>query len=180
MNANVKKGLIMIGFAVIGITIISFILQYILSIIGLGGIIRVSLRFLLLIFQISLIITGLLQMFGKFNIDKFYNLNNFIGNDITELNYSDNEIILDKKDTNLNTDEQIKSNINTLNLNGMEYKIEQVGAEFSNRAIKGLESRFNSYANEGYKFHSVFQVQKPGCLGIGSPSITYLAVYVKE
>ena len=62
----------------------------------------------------------------------------------------------------------------------MEYKIEQVGAEFSNKAIKGLESRFNSYADQGYKFHSVFQVQIPGCLGFGKPSITYLAVYVKE
>jgi len=62
----------------------------------------------------------------------------------------------------------------------MQYKIEQIGAEFSDKAINGLESRFNKYAEQGYKFHSVFQVKKPGCLGIGSPSITYLAVYVKE
>ncbi len=62
----------------------------------------------------------------------------------------------------------------------MQYKIEQIGAEFSNKAISGLESKFNSYSQQGYKFHSVFQVQKPGCLGIGAPSITYLAVYVKE
>ena len=62
----------------------------------------------------------------------------------------------------------------------MQYKIEQIGAEFSNKAIKRLESRLNEYSNHGYKFHSVFQVQKPGCLGIGTPSITYLAVYVKE
>jgi len=62
----------------------------------------------------------------------------------------------------------------------MQYKIEQIGAEFSNKAINSLESRFNSNATHGYKFHSVFQVQKPGCLGIGSPTITYLAVYVKE
>ena len=62
----------------------------------------------------------------------------------------------------------------------MKYKIEQIGAEFSNKAIGGLESRFNKFAEEGYKFHSVFQVQKPGCLGIGTPTITYLAVYVKE
>ena len=61
----------------------------------------------------------------------------------------------------------------------MQYKIEQIGAEFSNKAISDLESRFNKYSEQGYKFHSVFQVQKPGCLGIGSPSITYLAVYVK-
>ncbi|MEX1014191.1 MAG: hypothetical protein WDZ80_03460 [Candidatus Paceibacterota bacterium] len=62
----------------------------------------------------------------------------------------------------------------------MQYKIEQIGAEFSNKAISGLESRFNNNAEQGYRFHSVFQVQKSGCLGIGSPSITYLAIYVKE
>ncbi|KAA2217182.1 hypothetical protein [Maribacter flavus] len=62
----------------------------------------------------------------------------------------------------------------------MQYKIEQIGAEFSNKAITGLEGRFNKYSEKGYEFHSVFQVQKPGCLGIGSPSITYLAVYVKK
>ncbi|AUC74906.1 hypothetical protein [Olleya sp. Bg11-27] len=62
----------------------------------------------------------------------------------------------------------------------MQYKIEQIGAEFSSKAIIGLENRFNKYSEQGYKFHSVFQVQKPGCLGIGTPSITYLAVYTKE
>jgi hypothetical protein len=62
----------------------------------------------------------------------------------------------------------------------MQYKIEQIGSEFSNKAITGLESRFNKYSEQGYKFHSVFQVQKPGCLGIGTPSITYLAVYTKD
>lgn len=62
----------------------------------------------------------------------------------------------------------------------MKYKIEQIGTEFSDKAINGLESRFNKYAEQGYKFHSVFQVQKPGCLGIGAPSVTYLAVYIKD
>jgi len=62
----------------------------------------------------------------------------------------------------------------------MQYKVEQIGAEFTNKAIGELESRINHYAKQGYKFHSVFQVQKPGCLGFGSPTITYLAVYVKE
>lgn len=62
----------------------------------------------------------------------------------------------------------------------MKYRIEQIGAEFSDKAINGLEARFNKYAAEGYKFHSVFQVQKPGCLGIGQPTVTYLAVYVKD
>ncbi len=62
----------------------------------------------------------------------------------------------------------------------MQYKIEQIGSQFSNKAINSLESRFNKYSEQGYKFHSVFQIQKPGCLGIGTPSITYLAVYTKE
>ena len=62
----------------------------------------------------------------------------------------------------------------------MQYKIEQIGAEFSNKAITGLENRFNKYSEQGYKFYFVFQIQKPGCLGIGKPSITYLAVYTKE
>lgn len=62
----------------------------------------------------------------------------------------------------------------------MQYKIESIGAEFSNKAIMQLEQRFTSHSNEGYKFHSVFQIQQPGCLGIGKPTITYLAVYVKE
>jgi hypothetical protein len=61
----------------------------------------------------------------------------------------------------------------------MQYKIEAIGAQFTDKDIIGLESRFNKYAESGYKFHSVFQIQKPGCLG-SSPTITYLAVYVKE
>jgi hypothetical protein len=61
----------------------------------------------------------------------------------------------------------------------MQYKIESIGAEFSNKAIASLEQRFTSKASEGYNFHSVFQIQQPGCLGIGKPTITYLAVYVK-
>lgn len=62
----------------------------------------------------------------------------------------------------------------------MQYKIETIGVSFNDKAISSLESRFNKYADSGYKFHSVFQIQKPGCLGIGAPSITYLAVYVKD
>jgi len=62
----------------------------------------------------------------------------------------------------------------------MHYKIEQIGAAFSDKGITVLESRLNEYAKYGYKFHSVFMVTKPGCLGIGTPSNTYLAVYIKE
>jgi hypothetical protein len=62
----------------------------------------------------------------------------------------------------------------------MQYKIEQIGAQFSNKDITNLETRFTNLAKEGYKFHSVFQIQKPGCLGIGAPTVTYLAIYVRE
>jgi hypothetical protein len=62
----------------------------------------------------------------------------------------------------------------------MEYKIEPIGAEFSNKAITQLGSHFTAQAQSGYRLHSVFQAQQPGCLGIGSPTITYFAIYVKE
>ncbi|MCX7066651.1 MAG: hypothetical protein NTW85_02980 [Methylococcales bacterium] len=62
----------------------------------------------------------------------------------------------------------------------MKYKIEPIGAEFSNKAIAQLENRFTSQSENGYKLHSVFQAQQPGCLGFGQPTITYLAIYVKE
>jgi len=62
----------------------------------------------------------------------------------------------------------------------MQYKIDQIGTEFSNKGIQNLVTRLNQNGEQGWKFHSVFQIQKPGCLGFGSPSITYLAVYVKE
>ena len=62
----------------------------------------------------------------------------------------------------------------------MTYKIEAIGAQFSDKDINNLAGRFTKYAESGYKFHSVFQIQKPGCLGIGAPTVTYLAVYVKE
>jgi hypothetical protein len=62
----------------------------------------------------------------------------------------------------------------------MEYKIEAIGAEFSNKAINQLGNQFTNQAQSGYKLHSVFQAQQPGCLGIGSPTITYFAIYLKE
>jgi hypothetical protein len=51
--------------------------------------------------------------------------------------------------------------------------------EFSTKAVSSLAQRFTSHAEEGYRLHSVFQVSQPGCLGIGKPTITYLAVYEK-
>jgi len=62
----------------------------------------------------------------------------------------------------------------------MKYKVESIGAEFSKKGIAHLEKTLDARAAEGYKFHSVFQVSQPGCLGIGQGTTTYLAVYVKE
>ena len=59
----------------------------------------------------------------------------------------------------------------------MEYIIEPIGAQFSNKDLPKLAERFSQRANEGYRLHSVFQVSQPGCLGIGQPTITYLAIY---
>lgn len=61
----------------------------------------------------------------------------------------------------------------------MQYKIEPIGAQFSNSDLPKLAARFGSSSTDGYRLHSVFQVSQPGCLGIGSPTITYLAVYEK-
>ncbi len=62
----------------------------------------------------------------------------------------------------------------------MQYRVEPIGAQFSNKDLAGLAERFGRHANDGYRFHSVFQVSQPGCLGIGQPTITYLAVYEKR
>lgn len=62
----------------------------------------------------------------------------------------------------------------------MKYMIEPIGTQFSNKELAALAARFSSKANEGYRLHSVFQATQPGCLGIGRPTITYLAVYVKD
>ena len=63
----------------------------------------------------------------------------------------------------------------------MEYKVEEIGARFSSKAISSLEQTFSAKAKDGYKFHSVIHITKSGCLGsnIGAAT-TYLAVYVKE
>ena len=62
----------------------------------------------------------------------------------------------------------------------MEYKIEPIGAEFSKKAMANLGAHFTTQAQHGYRLHSVFQAQQPGCLGFGSPKITYFAIYIKE
>lgn len=61
----------------------------------------------------------------------------------------------------------------------MQYIVEPIGKEFSNKAIKALESNLSSKYQNGYRFHSVFEVSQPGCLGLGQPSITYIAVFEK-
>jgi hypothetical protein len=59
----------------------------------------------------------------------------------------------------------------------VKYHIEPIGAQFSNKDIPALAARFTQLADSGYRLHSVFQVSQPGCLGIGHPTVTYLAVY---
>lgn len=62
----------------------------------------------------------------------------------------------------------------------MTYRIEPIGAQFANKDLPKLAARFEEQAAEGYKLHSVFQVSQPGCLGLGQPTVTYLAVYQKD
>jgi hypothetical protein len=59
----------------------------------------------------------------------------------------------------------------------MRYMIEPIGAQFSNKDVQKLAGLLTQRSSEGYRLHSVFQVSQPGCLGIGSPTITYLAIY---
>lgn len=60
------------------------------------------------------------------------------------------------------------------------YHVEPIGARFKDSDITYLTERLNSRAKEGFMFHSVFHVTQPGCLGIGSPTNTYLAIYKRE
>jgi len=184
MNINTKKGLILIAFGIIGVSVISFMISFLSRLIGLYQIIY-YLGFLSSIARLGFVVLGILQILGKFNIDQYFDMNKYLKTNDIAGNYDETffenqntENKITEVKTNLKT--EIKKNINQLNLNNMEYKVEQIGAEFSNKGIKNLEGRFNSFAEQGYKFHSVFEVQKPGCLGLGKPSITYLAVYVKE
>jgi len=60
-----------------------------------------------------------------------------------------------------------------------EYLVEPIGAQFSNDALEALATRFSARAGQGYELQFVFQVSQPGCLGIGQPTITYVAVYAR-
>jgi len=61
-----------------------------------------------------------------------------------------------------------------------EYIVEPIGAQFSNSAITALGQRFSGRSGEGFEVQFVFQITQPGCLGIGTGSITYVAVYARE
>lgn len=62
----------------------------------------------------------------------------------------------------------------------MKYLVEPIGAQFSNKDLAALADRFTNHATQGYKLHTVFQVSQPGCLGLTPPTVTYLAVYLKD
>lgn len=62
----------------------------------------------------------------------------------------------------------------------MQYLIEPIGAQFRNKDLPVLGQQFSSKSAQGYRLHSVFQVSQPGCLGLGQPTVTYLAVYEKH
>ena len=62
----------------------------------------------------------------------------------------------------------------------MQYIVENIGKEFSSKAIKALEANLSAKYEAGYRFHSVFEVQQPGCFGIGTPSITFVAIFEKR
>jgi len=61
----------------------------------------------------------------------------------------------------------------------MKYRVESIGASFSEKDIKSLETLLSGRSDEGWEFHSVFSVEKTGCFGSGGET-TYLAVYRKE
>ena len=62
----------------------------------------------------------------------------------------------------------------------MQYKIEAIGSEFTDKTIQNLANRFTEQDQAGYKLHSVFEAQRAsGCLN-SNKSITYYAIYTKE
>lgn len=60
----------------------------------------------------------------------------------------------------------------------MKYKVQSIGASFSQRAIDGFQQQLNDEAGSGWELHTVFSVQKTGCLGVNE-GVTYLAVFKK-
>lgn len=61
-----------------------------------------------------------------------------------------------------------------------KHRVEPIGALFGPKDMDRLAKLLDARATEGYELHTVFQVSQPaGCLGIGSPTITNLAVFRK-
>lgn len=58
----------------------------------------------------------------------------------------------------------------------MKYKVESIGAAFSDKAIAALSRRLNEQCDQGWELHTVFAVEKTGCLG-SSEGKTYLAIF---
>ncbi|MCO5134995.1 MAG: hypothetical protein M9908_11765 [Phyllobacteriaceae bacterium] len=61
----------------------------------------------------------------------------------------------------------------------MQYKVETIGAAFSDKAINELSNHLTARSVDGWELHTVFSVEKKGCFGI-SEGQTYLAVYRKQ
>ena len=61
----------------------------------------------------------------------------------------------------------------------MQYKVESIGAAFNDKNITALSDLLTKQSSQGWEFHSVFSVQKTGCLG-NNEGTTYLALYRKE
>lgn len=58
----------------------------------------------------------------------------------------------------------------------MKYRVESIGAAFTDKGIAELTKMLNSRSEEGWELHTVFSVEKQGCMG-SSQGRTYLAVY---
>ena len=59
----------------------------------------------------------------------------------------------------------------------MQYVVRNIGKSFSDKGMRDLEGILSSQHDAGYRFHSVFEVSQPGCLGLGQPSVTYFAIF---
>ena len=60
-----------------------------------------------------------------------------------------------------------------------EYKVKSIGAAFNQKAIDALGASFTTSSQNGWEFHSVFSIEKKGCMGT-SEGTTYLAVFKKD
>ncbi|MGH2341150.1 hypothetical protein ACRC7T_06650 [Segnochrobactraceae bacterium EtOH-i3] len=61
----------------------------------------------------------------------------------------------------------------------MKYKVESIGAAFSDKAIHALSDKLTAESGYGWELHSVFSVEKRGCLG-ASEGTTYLAIFCQN